>query len=112
MNPFLFLGGFLLFCLREIGQYNAMAQNTQLCDLYTFPGCTPHSHIRGLFGDPYAAVITLRRRSKKAPVEGAAKFSARSTIKRSVWSVTSRPVGDASTFRFRFAASTAEHVTP
>ncbi len=36
-----------------------------LHDLYRFPGFVPLAQVRGLFGDPHAVVITLRRRRKK-----------------------------------------------
>ena len=48
-----------------------MAKFKQLHDLYRFPGFVPQPKIRGIFGDPLAVVITLRRRRKKrfaAPV--------------------------------------------
>jgi hypothetical protein len=89
-----------------------MAHNTQLRDLYAFPGFTPATYVRGLFGDPYAVVIPLRRRSKKLYVESAARFIASSTIKRSVRSAILMPADDASIFRSPFAASPVESVTP
>jgi hypothetical protein len=42
-----------------------MAKFKQLHDLYRFPGFVPQPKIRGVFGDPLAVVITLRRRQKK-----------------------------------------------
>jgi hypothetical protein len=42
-----------------------MAKFKQLRDLYRFPGFVPQPRIRGIFGDPLAVVITLRRRRKK-----------------------------------------------
>ena len=42
-----------------------MAKFKQLDDLYRFPGFVPQPRIRGIFGDPGAVVITLRRRRKK-----------------------------------------------
>ena len=42
-----------------------MAQFKTLHDLYRFPGCVPLSHVYGIFGDPMAVVISLRRRRKK-----------------------------------------------
>jgi hypothetical protein len=42
-----------------------MAKFKQLQDLYRFPGFVPQPTIRGIFGDPLAVVITLRRRRKK-----------------------------------------------
>src|SRR3989442_13060593 len=42
-----------------------MAKFKQLRDLYRFPGFVHQAKVRGLFGDPLAVVITLRRRRKK-----------------------------------------------
>ena len=42
-----------------------MAKFKQLRDLYRFPGFVPLARLRGIFGDPRAVVITLRRRRKK-----------------------------------------------
>jgi len=40
----------------------------QLNEEYRFPGFQPSHTVKGIFGDPKARVITLRRRSKKQPV--------------------------------------------
>src|ERR687891_1858645 len=49
-----------------------MARSTKrkrrLWDAYAFPGFRPLPTVRGVFGDPKARVITLRRRSKKRVV--------------------------------------------
>ena len=42
-----------------------MGKTKRLHDVYRFPGFVPLAHVRGVFGDPYAVVITLRRRRKK-----------------------------------------------
>jgi hypothetical protein len=42
-----------------------MAKFHQLRDLYRFPGFVPHDRIRGVFGDPRAVVIPLKRSRKK-----------------------------------------------
>jgi hypothetical protein len=42
-----------------------MAKFKLLQDLYRFPGFVPLPGLRGVFGDPRAVVITLRRRRKK-----------------------------------------------
>ena len=39
-----------------------------LRDAYRFPHFTPGERVHGLFGDPYAVVITLSRRQKKRSV--------------------------------------------
>jgi hypothetical protein len=51
----------------------AMAKFKRLYDLYRFPGFVPQLTIRGVFGDPHAVVITLRRRRKKRFATSAAK---------------------------------------
>lgn len=40
-----------------------------LVDEYKFPGFRPRATLKGIFGDPYARVITLVRRQKKHVVE-------------------------------------------
>ena len=42
-----------------------MSKLKRLQDIYGFPGFVPMAQVRGIFGDPYAVVITLRRRRKK-----------------------------------------------
>jgi len=39
-----------------------MGKIKRLVDVYRFPGLVPLAQVRGLFRDPYAVVITLRRR--------------------------------------------------
>src|SRR5260370_38974317 len=51
----------------------AMAKFKQLYDLYRFPGFVPQPGIQGVFGDPRAVVITLRRRRKKQFATSAVK---------------------------------------
>jgi hypothetical protein len=42
-----------------------MAKIKLLQDLYRFPGFVPQAGVRGIFGEPLAVVITLKRRRKK-----------------------------------------------
>jgi len=42
-----------------------MRKYKRLWDVYRFPGFNPGSIVKGLFGDPQALVIKLRRRGKK-----------------------------------------------
>jgi hypothetical protein len=58
-----------------------MPIHTRLRDLYAFPGFNPTAHIHGVFGDPYAVVIPLRRVFKKQPAVSAAPFTGTSTIR-------------------------------
>ena len=42
-----------------------MSKTRRLVDVYRFPGFDPYARVHGIFGDPYAVVIPLRRRRKK-----------------------------------------------
>jgi hypothetical protein len=42
-----------------------MQKIKQLYDTYNFPGVRSERKVAGVFGDPYAVVIRLRRRGKK-----------------------------------------------
>jgi hypothetical protein len=44
------------------------SKKRRLRDAYRFPGFRPVDDLRGVFGDPYARVVTLVRRSKKRRV--------------------------------------------
>jgi len=57
-----------------------MTKTRQLRDVYRFPGFEPLSSLHGVFGDPYAVVVTLLRRRKKRSAEPAARPSRSSTI--------------------------------
>jgi hypothetical protein len=57
-----------------------MANYKRLPDLYRFPGFLPQARLRGIFGDPRAVVITLRRRRKKRFAAPAAKPLGPTTI--------------------------------
>jgi hypothetical protein len=41
------------------------SRKRRLLDAYRFPGYRPVDDLRGVFGDPYARVVRLVRRSKK-----------------------------------------------
>ncbi len=89
-----------------------MANFTQLRDFYSFPDCTPNIHIHGVSGDPYAAVITLRRLRKKHAADIAAPNTTPSTTKTLERSAISTVADDASTSNFPSAASRAGSATP
>lgn len=42
-----------------------MRKNKRLSDAYRFKGFTPEEGVRGVFGDPRAVVIRLKRKGKK-----------------------------------------------
>src|SRR5258708_22303191 len=43
----------------------ASKRRRRLWDTYSFPGFRPEPTVSGIFGDPKARLITLKRRSKK-----------------------------------------------
>src|SRR6516164_3072958 len=61
----------------------AAKRSRRLWDTYVFPGFRPEQTVRGIFGDPKARVITLKRRSKKQLVDVAVAFRWGGTIARS-----------------------------
>ena len=82
-----------------------MAKYKQLMDLYQFPGFYPQGRISGIFGDPRALVIPLKRRGKKQSVEPAVQFIVPSTTER-LAGFEICPAGIcASTWTWRSAAS-------
>ena len=89
-----------------------MAQFTRLRDFYSFPGFTPNATVQGVFGDPYAVVVTLRRRPKKRSAGNATPLTAPSTIKRFAGSGTSIAAGDASSSSCRYGGSIAGSARP
>lgn len=50
-----------------------MAKKRRLLDEYQFPGFRPKSRIQGIFGDPKARVISIKRTEKKQPAVTAAR---------------------------------------
>ena len=56
-----------------------MGKLKRLQDVYRFPGFVPLAGVRGVFGDPWAVVITLRRRRKKRSAASAGEDLAPST---------------------------------
>src|ERR1700681_5075263 len=61
----------------------AAKRSRRLWDTYSFPGFRPEQTVRGIFGDPKARVITLKRRSKKRLVDVAVAFRWGGTTARS-----------------------------
>jgi hypothetical protein len=89
-----------------------MALFTSLRDFYAFPGFTPNATVRGVFGDPYAAVLTLRRRPKKRSAANVVSLTAPSTIKPFARCATSIAAGDVSTWNSPCGGSIAGSATP
>ena len=61
----------------------AAKRSRRLWDTYSFPGFRPEQTVRGVFGDPKARVIALKRRSKKRLVVVAVTFRWGGTTARS-----------------------------
>jgi hypothetical protein len=87
-----------------------MGKLRRLQDVYRFPGFIPMAEVRGLFGDPWAVVITLRRRRKKRTAGCAGEGVAPSTINGRGASATSPVVTGGSTSTSRYDGSTAPGV--
>jgi hypothetical protein len=89
-----------------------MAKFNLLQDLYRFPGFLPVARVRGIFGDPHAVVITLKRRRKKQPVVSVVKSMAPTTTSDHVGFAISRVATNASTSSSHFAGSSVPDVAP
>ena len=50
-----------------------MFKHKRLTDVYRFPGFSPQQHIVGIFGDPKARVLQLKRLEKKLDARNAVK---------------------------------------
>jgi hypothetical protein len=84
-----------------------MGKLRRLRDVYKFPGFVPMAEVRGIFGDPLAVVITLRRSRKKRTAECADEDIAPSTINGYGASGTSPVATDGSISTSRYGGSTA-----
>jgi hypothetical protein len=73
-----------------------MSTTRHLRDLYRFPGFEPLATLHGVFGDPNAVVLTLRRRRKKRPAGDAVNDCRSSTINGRAGFATSPAATDAS----------------
>jgi hypothetical protein len=85
-------------------------QHRQLRDAYRFPGFTPMQIIHGVFGNPLARVVDLRRRQKKQPAEFVAHGIGVIMITSFSWYVTSLVAAWKSTWSWRCAAWTVAGV--
>ena len=81
-----------------------------LHDLYRFPGFVPLAQVRGLFGDPHAVVITLRRCRKKRAAASATRSITATTTNGPDASAISPAATNASTSPSASAASSAHGV--
>ena len=65
-----------------------MPRTRQLHHLYCFPGFESSSQVHGIFGDPLAVVVSLKRRRKKRYAAPVAKSRGCFTISDRAGSVT------------------------
>jgi hypothetical protein len=82
-----------------------MAKFKQLRDIYRFPRFSPRQKISGIFGDPRAVLIRLKRRGKKRSVEAAGRSIVLSTIEGSAGFEISPAGIRGFTWTWRFAGS-------
>lgn len=85
-----------------------MARSKNLEDAYRFPRFHPLPNIRGVFGDPFARIITLIRREKKRHAASVAVFTRDITTGRQDVSETFPAVAFASTWNSKCVESPAE----
>jgi hypothetical protein len=89
-----------------------MRKTLRLRDAYRFPGFRPEAIVRGIFGDPKARIVSLRRRRKKRPVAPAANPIAPITTASGVESATCPVATPACTWRSKSDASSAAGAVP
>ena len=89
-----------------------MRKILRLPDEYRFPGFHPEAIVRGIFGDPKARVVSLRRRRKKRLVAPAANPLEASAIAKPAASATFRVATHASISTSRFAACAVAGALP
>jgi hypothetical protein len=85
-----------------------MGKHIRLWDLYRFPGFSPEHTLSGIFGDPRARVITLKRRGKKRSVAPVVGFTTPSTTGRSAGFATCPVERCGFIWPWRFAGSFVE----
>ena len=84
-----------------------MSKTKRLVDVYRFPGFVPSARVHGIFGDPYAVIIPLRRRRKKRAVVCVDKSVVATTTSGPDSHAISPVATNGSTWSSRFAGSGA-----
>ncbi len=85
-----------------------MPKYKRIWDLYRFPGFSPKPTLSGIFGDPRARVIALKRRGKKRFVVPVVEFTTPTTIGKSVGFATCPAERCGFIWSWRFAESIVE----
>jgi len=88
-----------------------MSKIKHLHDIYKFTNFRPEHSVKGIFGDPMALVICLRRRQKKHFVESVDKVVPRHTTKRAVMFEIWDPVIGVFIYGLKFVASIVASVS-
>jgi hypothetical protein len=86
------------------------SKHRRLFDTYRFTGFRPLEHVKGVFGDRLARVVTLVRRSKKRRAACAVEFIAAGTTVTIDAYATCRAGTRASTWTYKCAALPAGDV--
>ncbi len=81
-----------------------MKKRRTLLDEYRFAGCRPLARVRGIFGDPMARVVVLKRLQKKASAESVAPRAGTTTTSGFAVSATCPAQMRESIWKSRFAA--------
>jgi hypothetical protein len=89
-----------------------MEKPRRLQDAYRFPGFEPENTVRGIFGDPKARLLRLRRLRKKQHVESVDNAREAFTTASSDASATFPAAIPESTWRSKSGASTVGGVRP
>jgi len=82
-----------------------MRKHKRLTDAYQFPGFIPLQTVKGVFGDPKARVIQLKRRQKKHAVRSVVSRREAFTTARCAVSATFPVATGACMWNWRFDAS-------
>jgi hypothetical protein len=89
-----------------------MRKTRRLLDTYRFPGFRPEASVHGMFGDPMARVVSLRRLRKKRLVAPVGTCSEPSTITSRAASATCPVATPACSWSSRFGACNARSAAP
>ena len=89
-----------------------MKTTKYLCDAYGFEGFRPLKTLKGLFGDPVARIIVLKRRGKKRSVEAVGRLPSVFMTEEPGWCGTNLAETCGFTWRWNCGGWTAGVVEP